>query len=58
VDDQKLSNGEIVPGVGGEVYSRLGFAGLSGKNSITPTIVKERRCTIRKNLDLLRSSVP
>jgi hypothetical protein len=57
VDDQRLSNGEIVPGIGGEVYSRLGFACLSGKNSITPTVVKERRCMIRKKLDSLRSSI-
>jgi len=58
IDDQKLPNGEIIPGVGGEVYSRLGFGGIAGKNSITPTIVKERRYEMRQDLDLLSSYAP
>jgi hypothetical protein len=58
IDDHKTSNGEVVPGIGGEVYSRLGFDGRSGKNGITPTIVKERRSEIRQRLDMLRSTAP
>ena len=41
-DDQK--DGELVlPGIGGSVYERLGFAGEKEKNRYMPAIVKERR---------------
>ena len=45
-DDERTDQGEVIPGIGGMVYDRLGFAGQSEKNSYTPTIVKHRRQTI------------
>ncbi|RAS27941.1 hypothetical protein [Paraburkholderia bryophila] len=41
-DDEK--NGEnVLPGIGGSVYERLGFGGEQEKNRHMPAIVKERR---------------
>ena len=42
-DDERTEQGEGIPGIGGMVYDRLGFAGQAEKNSYTPTIVKQRR---------------
>ena len=41
-DDERNSDGEVVPGVGGIVYDRLGFDGQDGKNRYMPEIVNER----------------
>lgn len=41
-DDERKPDGEVVPGVGGMVYDRLGFDGQDGKNSHMPKIVQER----------------
>lgn len=43
VDNERTGQGEVLPGIGGIVYDRLGFDGQEGKNSYTPTIVKQRR---------------
>jgi len=40
-DDVRTEDGEIVPGVGGNVYKRLGFSGQSGKNAYFPKIVSK-----------------
>jgi hypothetical protein len=42
-DDERTSEGEVIPGIGGIVYDRLGFEGQSGKNLYIPEIVKARR---------------
>ncbi len=42
-DDERTPEGEVIPGIGGIVYDRLGFDGQYGKNSYTPKIVKSRR---------------
>lgn len=42
-DDEKSDDGMVIPGVGGDVYKRLGFDGQDGKNRFTPAIVRERR---------------
>lgn len=42
-DDKKTSDGLVDPGIGGDVYIRLGFEGQDEKNKFIPTIVKERR---------------
>ena len=42
-DDQRAKNGEITPGIGGEIYSRLGFKGRDDKNTYVPDLIKERR---------------
>jgi hypothetical protein len=41
-DDERKPDGEIVPGIGGIVYERLGFDGQDGKNRYMPEIVNER----------------
>ena len=43
VDDERLDDGIIVPGVGGSVYEKLGFDDNNNKNSYMPTTVKQRR---------------
>lgn len=42
-DDQINENGEVIPGIGGMVYSRLGFGDIHNKNKYIPEIVKLRR---------------
>jgi hypothetical protein len=41
-DDERKDDGEVVPGVGGMVYDRLGFDGQNDKNRYMPKIVEER----------------
>lgn len=44
-------NGEnVIPGIGGSVYERLGLGDENEKNKYTPAIVKERRDSHRKEL--------
>lgn len=42
IDNEKNNQNEIVPGIGGMVYDRLGLGGIEHKNSYTPEIVKKR----------------
>lgn len=42
-DDQRLDNGDVVPGVGGSVYELLGVGSSVTKNRYIPDIVKSRR---------------
>lgn len=42
-DDVRAETGELLPGIGGDVYSRLGFGSMDDKNAHTPNLVKERR---------------
>jgi predicted phosphoribosyltransferase len=41
-DSERNSDGEVIPGIGGMVYNRLGFAGQDEKNSYLPKIVADR----------------
>ena len=43
VDDQRDNRGMLVPGIGGDVYTRLGFSGGPQNRVIIPEIVRERR---------------
>ena len=43
IDDEKEQNGNIVPGIGGSVYEKLGFGDVNRKNKHIPDLVKERR---------------
>lgn len=43
VDDEVGANKWVIPGVGGDVYTRLGFNGAEAKNRYVPRLVKERR---------------
>ncbi|MBE9053239.1 hypothetical protein IQ243_22995 [Nostocales cyanobacterium LEGE 11386] len=42
-DDERTREGEVIPGIGGNVYLRLGFEGQDNKNEYIPEIVKLRR---------------
>ncbi|WP_066423335.1 hypothetical protein [Anabaena sp. 4-3] len=42
-DDERTQEGEVIPGIGGNVYLRLGFEGQDNKNEYIPEIVKKRR---------------
>lgn len=42
-DDERAPNGEIIPGIGGMVYDRLGFKDQDNKNRYIPQLVKSRR---------------
>ncbi|MBW4552191.1 MAG: hypothetical protein KME35_13950 [Aphanocapsa sp. GSE-SYN-MK-11-07L] len=42
-DTEKSQNGDLVPGIGGRIYERLGFGGQTEKNKYVPEIVKKRR---------------
>lgn len=47
-DDERTQEGEVIPGIGGMVYERLGFKGQEDKNRYIPEIVKERRSQLMK----------
>lgn len=42
IDEDRLENGEVVPGIGGMVYPRLGLGDIAAKNSYIPEIVMRR----------------
>ncbi|KYC44088.1 hypothetical protein WA1_02805 [Scytonema hofmannii PCC 7110] len=46
-DDERTAKGEVIPGIGGNVYLRLGFGGQEQKNEYIPEIVKLRRSQFR-----------
>ncbi|WP_188061997.1 hypothetical protein [Sphingobium sp. KCTC 72723] len=41
-DSEKDDHGNVLPGIGGEIYSRLGFEGQRGKNAHFPKLLKDR----------------
>lgn len=43
IDDEKRDGKWIVPGVGGDIYTRLGYGGADKKNTLVPALVKTRR---------------
>lgn len=47
-DDERTPEGEVIPGIGGMIYERLGFQGQDDKNKYIPEIVKQRRAQIVK----------
>lgn len=47
-DDKRTHEGEVIPGIGGNVYYRLGFNGQDAKNKYIPEIVKDRRSKFTK----------
>jgi hypothetical protein len=46
IDDEKQDEGWIVPGIGGDIYTRLGYGGFDKKNRHIPKLVKFRRANI------------
>lgn len=45
-DNEVTESGEVIPGIGGSVYRRLGLEDSIKKNKYIPVIVKQRRETI------------
>ena len=43
IDDEINEKGEVIPGIGGMVYARLGLGDVFNKNKYMPEIVKQRR---------------
>jgi len=52
-DDDRNEQGELIPGIGGSIYHRLGFAGQDEKNQYLPQLVKTRRDRIVKQRQLI-----
>jgi hypothetical protein len=42
VDTEKTNDGNVVPGIGGEIYERLGLGDEIEKNRVMPRLVEER----------------
>lgn len=42
IDDERSESGEVIPGIGGMVYPRLGLGDISEKNRYIPQMVVER----------------
>ncbi len=47
-DDERRENGEVVPGIGGSVYERLGIGTSQTKNRYVPELIKKRRAELAK----------
>lgn len=45
-DEERTSDGEMIPGIGGMVYNRLGFKDQDDKNRYIPQIIKSRRAKL------------
>ncbi|BDA68794.1 hypothetical protein CAL7716_029600 [Calothrix sp. PCC 7716] len=45
-DTERTPEGEVIPGIGGNVYTRLGFKNQDDKNQYIPEIVKQRRANL------------
>jgi hypothetical protein len=43
VDDEKTNEGLVIPGIGGDIYQRLGYGDQDSKNRHIPDLVKQRR---------------
>lgn len=43
VDDEKTHEGLVIPGIGGDIYQRLGYGNQENKNRHIPALVKQRR---------------
>ncbi len=54
-DDERTQDGEVIPGIGGNVYLRLGFKGQDNKNEYIPEIVKARRSKFIKKKEMIQS---
>lgn len=46
-DDEVNAAGEVVPGIGGSVYERLGIGNSGTKNMYVPDLVKARRAALQ-----------
>ncbi len=45
-DDERTADGEVIPGIGGMVFERLGFHGQAAVSRYVPDIVQQRRRNI------------
>lgn len=46
IDTEETPEGIIIPGIGGEIYERLGLGGIVEKNTVMPRLVEERLMNI------------
>lgn len=51
VDAQADENGNVIPGIGGSVYQRMGFTSQQDKNFYMPALVADRIVSRRKPID-------
>ncbi|OLP15972.1 hypothetical protein BST81_23200 [Leptolyngbya sp. 'hensonii'] len=49
-DSDRTPEGEVIPGIGGMIYDRLGFDGQAAKNEYVPKIVKARRARFQHSV--------
>jgi hypothetical protein len=49
-DTDRAPNGNLVPGIGGTVYERLGLGGQRAKNRVAPELVTRRRADLEAAL--------
>lgn len=42
IDAEKMEDGTVVPGIGGEIYERLGMQDALAKNAVMPRLLEER----------------
>lgn len=56
-DSTRTSDGEVIPGIGGNIYLRLGFDNQDKKNEYIPEIVKQRRSQFLRRDNLLMPKV-
>ena len=50
IDSDRTAEGEVIPGIDGMIYERLGFNGQPSKNEYVPKIVKDRRARFRSSI--------
>ena len=49
-DSDRTAEGEVIPGIGGMIYERLGSNGQTGKNEYVPKIMNDRRARFRSSI--------
>ncbi|RUT04035.1 hypothetical protein DSM106972_049490 [Dulcicalothrix desertica PCC 7102] len=56
-DSTRTSDGEVIPGIGGNIYLRLEFDNQDNKNEYIPEIVKQRRSQFLRRDNVLMPKV-
>ncbi len=49
IDDRFAADGNVEPGIGGNVYDRLGFSSQENKNQMLPELVRTRRLQFKQD---------
>lgn len=56
-DTELTPEGEVIPGIGGNVYVRLGFENQDKKNQYIPEIVRQRRANFLRHKNALSKDI-